>query len=463
MIFTKYRIIVADDDSFICQGICKTIEQFAENAEICGVFNTGEAVLDFLKSNTVDVVISDIKMPGMTGLDIAKFVKKKNQSAFVVLITGHLVFEYAKTAIDNKVDYLLTKPFSSAEFIKVLTEIEARINKNEEQIRSDTKAYLNEWKYLTGTVKQVFGGSLPVSVLENEKCCVSSKPFGQLKISLLLLEFSNTSKNDFLAEDEISFDSFRLSCFYLTKSHRFDFALVFFEDSDALNSYINDLSQTAKNRGTSVKISKFEIVGLSETAALEKTVNLSFEYFYNITHMLGNVEVINSALELNSAQAEIFLKITVKLLNNVGIPADDGINSGKSGLREILETQIPSLLPTDAIHFSIVDAAIKYIEKNYSDYFLSLSKVAESLHISSDYLGKLFKTHLNTNYTNFVADYRFKKAKELLKTTDMSIAQIGNAVGYNDIQYFRKIFKKKSGFSPVAYRKYELIGKIYED
>lgn len=462
MIFTKYRIIVADDDSFICQGICKTIEQFAENAEICGVFNTGEAVLDFLKSNTVDVVISDIKMPGMTGLDIAKFVKKKNQSAFVVLITGHLVFEYAKTAIDTKVDYLLTKPFSSAEFIKVLAEIETRINKNEEQIRSDTKAYLNEWKYLTGTVKQVFGGGMPASVLESEKCCVSSKPFGQLKISLLLLEFSDTSKNDFLAENEISFDSFRLSCFYLTKSHQFDFALVFFEDSDALKSYINDLSQTAKSRGTSVKISTFEIGNLSETQALESTLNLSFEYFYNITHMLGNIEVINTALELKPAQAEIFLKITVKLLNNVGIRADESIDFDR-GLREILEKQIPSLLPTDAIHFSVVDAAIKYIEKNYSDYLLSLSKVAESLHISSDYLGKLFKTHLNTNYTDFVADYRFKKAKELLKTTDMSIAQIGNAVGYNDIQYFRKIFKKKSGFSPVAYRKYELIGKIYED
>ncbi len=154
---TKYSVIVSDDDSFICKGICKTIEQLVPNAAIQGVFNTGNDVMKFLETHRVDVVISDIKMHGYTGLEIAKYVKNKNPQTFVILVTGHLLFEYAKEAIDSKVDYFLTKPFSSDEFLKIMNEIEDKISNNIELTRLNAQTYLNRWEYLTNISSRKIG------------------------------------------------------------------------------------------------------------------------------------------------------------------------------------------------------------------------------------------------------------------------------------------------------------------
>lgn len=401
-------------------------------------------------------------MFGATGLDIAKYVKEKTPSTYVILITGHLVFEYAKTAIDNKVDFFLTKPFSSKDFIEILNKIETEINLKIEQTQTETTVYLKEWKYLASNIEQVFNGKAPLSIIENEKCCVTSKSFRNLKTNLIYFSISDSSEADFSLKDTVDFDSYNLSVFYLSENHKFHFALSFFSRTEAFESYISDLENNINSPCRNLKIQKIEIKNLAEIQNLQTVIDLAFKYFYNITHAITDDSVITSILALNTFRIEIFFKIVLKLFKDMNIIIN--INDFKNySLKEILEVKIPRFLPEDAICFSIIDAATKYIEKNYSDYLLSLSKVAEALHVSSDYLGKLFKIHLNTNYTDFISTYRFDKAKELLKTSDLSIAQISNAVGYRDIQYFRKSFKKKIGVSPIAYKKYELIGKIYED
>lgn len=401
-------------------------------------------------------------MFGTTGLDIAKYVKEKTPSTYVILITGHLVFEYAKTAIDNKVDYFLTKPFSSKDFIEILNKIETEINLKIEQTQTEATVYLKEWKYLASNIEQVFSGKAPISIIENEKCCASSKLFKDLKVNLIFFNISDSCEKNLSLKDFVAFDSYNLSVFYLSETHKFHFALSFFSRTESLDSYICDLENNINSHGLNIKMQKIEIKNLTEIENLQEVIDLSFKYFYNITHAVTDDSLTASILNLKSSRIDILFKIILKLFNDMNIIIDP--KDFKSyGLKEILEVKIPSFLPEDAIYFSIIDAAIKYIEKNYSDYLLSLSKVAEALHVSSDYLGKLFKIHLNTNYTDFISTYRFDKAKELLKTTDLSIAQISNAVGYRDIQYFRKSFKKKVGVSPIAYKKYELIGKIYED
>lgn len=417
--------------------------------------------MKFLETHRVDVVISDIKMHGHTGLEIAKYVKNKNPQTFVILITGHLLFEYAKEAIDNKVDYFLTKPFSSDEFLKIMCEIEEKISNNIELTRLDAKTYLNRWEYLTNILSRIFQGKLPAERLYNELCCVSTRQFKSLSAALVDIKPSVLSDKSIKPEQIISFDSFNISSFFLGVRHNRYFSSVFYTNSEYLDSYVNDICQLFRENNIDIKIKITDIKNIDYFYNIQIALDMAFEYFSNIRHNLSDDLLIDSITRLSDIHIKVFYNLLTELFMELGTDISN-TSLTRQNAKTILNQTIPSMMPAKNIYLNTVEAAMKYIEKNYSDYSLSLSAVADALHVSADYLGKLFKTQLNTNYSDYISNYRFKKAKELLKTTDLSIAQISNLVGYRDIHYFRKLFKNRTGISPVAYRKQDLIDKIYE-
>ena len=83
---------------------------------------------------------------------------------------------------------------------------------------------------------------------------------------------------------------------------------------------------------------------------------------------------------------------------------------------------------------------------------LSLEDVAEAINVSSFYLSRLFKEVKGENYINYLTDLRMKKARELLKNPRISIKEISSEVGFNDQNYFSRIFKNKFGMTPTEFR-----------
>ena len=112
---------------------------------------------------------------------------------------------------------------------------------------------------------------------------------------------------------------------------------------------------------------------------------------------------------------------------------------------------------TDVMQFSstkdnpIVKKAEAYIEQRMSED-LSLEDVAEAINVSSFYLSRLFKEVKGENYINYLTDLRMKKARELLKNPRISIKEISSEVGFNDQNYFSRIFKNKFGMTPTEFR-----------
>ena len=92
-----------------------------------------------------------------------------------------------------------------------------------------------------------------------------------------------------------------------------------------------------------------------------------------------------------------------------------------------------------------------YLSANYTQNY-SLHDLAEHSHISEEHLSRLFRKEVGTTLTTYIADLRAKKAAELLKTTQLSISEIAMYVGYADSNYFVKVFKKRYGMTPSAYR-----------
>lgn len=99
----------------------------------------------------------------------------------------------------------------------------------------------------------------------------------------------------------------------------------------------------------------------------------------------------------------------------------------------------------------VVRNILAYLDINYTSD-CSLSFLAEHAKISKEHLSRQFKKELGTNISSYIADMRTKKAAELLKTTQLSISDISMYVGYSDSNYFVKIFKKRYGMTPSAYR-----------
>ena len=100
----------------------------------------------------------------------------------------------------------------------------------------------------------------------------------------------------------------------------------------------------------------------------------------------------------------------------------------------------------------IIKKVCAYVDENLSKD-ISLETAADFAGVSSFYLSKLFKEEKGETFINFISDKRLEKSRQLLSETDLSIKEITAEVGYNDQNYFSRIFKTKYGLSPKEYRK----------
>lgn len=94
---------------------------------------------------------------------------------------------------------------------------------------------------------------------------------------------------------------------------------------------------------------------------------------------------------------------------------------------------------------------LKYVQSNYAT--ITLPKMAEIFHYNESYISSLFKKYLHENFSSIVQTLRLEEARHLMETTDDTLEQISGMIGYTSVDHFSRIFKKKYGCTPSAYRK----------
>ena len=95
-----------------------------------------------------------------------------------------------------------------------------------------------------------------------------------------------------------------------------------------------------------------------------------------------------------------------------------------------------------------------YIQRNM-DKYIKISDVTEALNISQAHLCRIMKRDFGKSFTEYVNDLKIEKAKELLVTTNFSVSEISSKLGFEDSNYFSRLFKKKTGENTTSYRKRE--------
>ncbi|VBB05715.1 transcription regulator hth arac- type [Lucifera butyrica] len=110
------KLLVADDEFFIRQGII-SLDWNRIGVQVIGAVDNGIKAREIIQNESVDVVLADIRMPGMDGIELARFVKNLDGYTSVILLTGYNEFQYAKAAISNGVFEYLLKPTNPDEIM----------------------------------------------------------------------------------------------------------------------------------------------------------------------------------------------------------------------------------------------------------------------------------------------------------------------------------------------------------
>lgn len=118
------KIVIIDDEPKIRKGLGKILGAH-DGWEITGTFADAESAIGYLKENPADVIITDIHLPGITGLEMLRQLRGASQNAVFVILSGYARFEYAQQAIDLGVKKYLMKPTSPEELTQTLEQIEA--------------------------------------------------------------------------------------------------------------------------------------------------------------------------------------------------------------------------------------------------------------------------------------------------------------------------------------------------
>ena len=128
-----YKVMLVDDEKLILQGVLNIIEWDKLGMEVVHMVENGKQAIDKYKENPVDIIITDIKMPIVTGLELIKAIKEINKKVKFIVLSGYDDFSYAKAAVKYGVENYILKPINEEELEHDLIDIKKKLQYEKEK------------------------------------------------------------------------------------------------------------------------------------------------------------------------------------------------------------------------------------------------------------------------------------------------------------------------------------------
>lgn len=221
-----YQVIVVDDELVIRNGVTNFINSEIEDLKVLNSFSDGTEAIDFLKTNDIDIVISDIKMTHVSGIELAKYISENKPFIKVILLSGYREFEYARSAIQYGVKEYILKPTNFTEFKEVLSQVKNELNQS--RTKKDQVLFMDKIKLLYSNI---------LSNKKNEAKEILLSVFKDIR------DYSIKDMRQYLFYlYEIIFDKFNLYLKIPFNSERFDLnQLLLQENTKDLKDYALDM------------------------------------------------------------------------------------------------------------------------------------------------------------------------------------------------------------------------------
>jgi len=421
-----YKVLLVDDEYMITEGLKRLIPFDKWDMEVVATANHADDALDYVQEHPVDIVISDVNMPDKTGLEMIGEMKDLLPDAYYILLSGYQEFDYVKKAMNlNVVDYLV-KPVDKVELERLLEKIASQLGEqshepeilsqqlDEEAFKTHLSQKENWW---IGLSKEKQGNFvIPYYVLGQD-----------WQIILADQEFEGLLVMPFEAPYQANFEKWK---FNVEKA--LFYGTVNLDQSESLFSYYEPIYRVII-QGNLQQI--IEELTLLEKIVLENTPRVS------ITKQLFTQFVMDVFHLFEHLKADDMTDI-VKNIHAITTFED---------LVAYTKETLTSFFGQYRMNENVV-SVLEVIGRDYKKE-LSLKDISKDLFINPVYLGQLIKKETNSTFAELLNKQRIKAAQQLLLSTNDSIEDICYTVGYSNVGYFYKVFRKLCGKSPKAYRK----------
>lgn len=499
------KVMLVDDEPNVRQGVKMMIPWDELDLEVIAEGEDGDDGLNKILTLSPDIVIADVKMPGMTGIQMLTEAFRRGYRGKAVILSGYSDFTYAKEAISLGVKQFILKPVDEDELIASLKTIHDEIlSENESRIKVEQgSVYINEQ-----TIKDLLLGSKPVSEIDvsmYSKCrsfmvaLINSVSESNSEGRIVLMDMIRKQLADEPDVDVITINlNGMLAALFKNRS------------PIAVRDYLNKLSVSYHNRifitiGCSVN-------NVSEIAHSYSTANELYGKRFLFLHcgvissddISGNIAA-GTTEQLESFSKQIFtfmeindlsklssclssfqdtlcknmytperikvicittvMEIKASIAKSVGDKKaeqfrDEDIIAqigSMNSLFDIIELMKNEFANASITYFgrttkSTMERVVQYIKANYSQE-LRLEMLANIFGYNSAYLGKVFHQYTGENFNNYLDGIRITEAKRLLSMDEHKVYEVAEMVGYTNINYFHNKFKKYVGISPLNYKK----------
>lgn len=515
-----YTVILVDDEDEVRGRIASKIEGDSD-FKVVGSASNGYDALDLLEEITPDVVITDIKMPFVDGIELTRTIKERYPTVQIAIISGYDDYSYLKEAINLDVVAFLSKPISIQNVKGFLGKIKARLEEVNEHIRMTDQ--VTTTRIRRRIMRRCFSQE---DYLDYDQSKLDEIGFGLDKsyvvVSTELLDYPGgmieveQKKNQcyVIAEELINevMTSFHvvmgkyIVCMIEVQGRQFKRELdnILYKVLNYLQKYASvDVVMGVSNQGKFEELGKLYRQSQSALESYEIANQTSINYFQNLNipswNKMLTAEEINEfkknirymkanefleyitdlTLKLKSDQSYDYFNVMIALSGMIleyagSIESDKNVALDVNSIKSFVEKRniegfmsyvvdIVSKMKADVMtsrskkSVEIVGDIIDFIEKDFNNPEMNMDMVCDHFHISISYLSTLFKKETETTFNKYLVVKRIEHAKMLLRTTDDKMVTIAEKCGYKDVYYFSHSFKKVTGQTPKRFRANESI------
>ena len=459
----KLKIIIADDEMVIREGLTEFIKRECPQLNLIGVYKNGVQVIEHLKKEIADIIITDISMPLKDGIDILQYLCETKAHTKTIVFTGYRNFEYAYKAINLNAFSLLTKPLDLKLLLDTISNAEKSIAAEQEAPNDQTENNQQYIELFRSELRLMFSGISDINLNNAHIKHSSDMLFARCAVFSVDIVKNNSD-----------FDS--INWFLLEEANDDSYSSFCIENRPTSAKYIIFIYET----NPSVCLNKFEKrldteLRIQKVNSFSKTSHCfdNFEYAC-INNFAGNAvkyldciaessntaknEYINAIkCNYNDCMCRYFVKaflIKSKQQYNIDIETLDKLlpyGCKKEDCFKVLakaeEEIIGKLSDDDDLIVRIKNYMYNHCEGNFS-----LKSISDKFGITQAYLSRTFKKKTGENFNKFAIEVKMVRAQELLKDESLSMSEVIESLGYTGNDYFVRVFRSYYGMTPREYR-----------
>lgn len=473
-----YTMIIVDDEKMICDSLSAFISKKNKKFKVIGSFYSAAEALDFIRDNHVDLVMTDIKMPDMSGIEMLTEIRRENTDMQFVILSGFSDFSYAQEAMKNNVFSYLLKPVDNDELLLEIERVAQKIAeiKDNKLVKQQNEEILEDVREKF-FIELLFGAAQDSLETKYEKLYFNV-PLAEVRCYIYYIcwpegfaentwEYGNVGartavKNYFFVESQTVFYSLWID----------ENRLLVLDAADEAQSITDGFSAwSCQFLKTELAVRcDYACCDIKQLTAYSKTRENDAELEETVMarHMLLNTYVkLNLPHDakllygdLSDACLQLPRKEAVLRLSNMfSVIADENpidtaslytCDDLRSESDRLFEEVLAFYKNKHTNELDVIKRIKEYVLISYASD-ITLEDIGARMYMNSVYLSRFFKQQTGQKFSHYLLSVRMVNAIRLLKENRYKIYEIAGMVGYKSDRHFAKQFKLFTGYTPKQY------------